>query len=131
MYGTETLPMTFAATPRPDAIPEGALSRLRRQVRAPGRTAVLPGYADAVEIGGGAFATVYRATETDTGRQVALKVLKLDSVNDRLREAFSQEIQALGQVSHHPNIVTLYRPAVTPDGRPVFVLELCRGSLSE
>jgi Protein kinase domain len=34
-------------------------------------------------------------------------------------------------VSHHPNIVTLYRPAVTPDGRPVFVLELCRGSLSE
>ena len=34
-------------------------------------------------------------------------------------------------MSHHPNIVTLYRPTATPDGRPVFVLELCRGSLSE
>ena len=35
------------------------------------------------------------------------------------------------KVSDHPNIVTLYRPLSTPDGRPVLVLELCRESIAE
>ena len=84
-----------------------------------------------LEIGGGAFATVYRATEIDTGRPVALKILKIDTVHPRLIEAFSRETQALAMVSDHPNIVTLYRPLTTPDGRPVLVLELCRESLAQ
>ena len=46
-------------------------------------------------------------------------------------ETFTQEIQALATVSDHPNIVTLYRPLATPDGRPVLVLELCRESLAQ
>jgi hypothetical protein len=92
---------------------------------------ILPGYRDAVEIGGGAFATVYRAIEIDTGRPVALKILKIDAVHLRLMDTFTQEIQALAKVSDHPNIVTLYRPLATPDGRPVLVLELCRESLAQ
>ncbi len=92
---------------------------------------ILPGYKDAEEIGGGAFATVYRAVEVDTGRPVALKILKIESVHPRLIETFAQETQALAQVSDHPNIVTLYRPLSTPDGRPVLVLELCRESLAQ
>jgi serine/threonine-protein kinase PknK len=44
-------------------------------------------------------------------------------------DSFTQEIQALAKVSDHPNIVTLYRPLATPDGRPVLVLQLCRESL--
>jgi hypothetical protein len=93
--------------------------------------AILPGYQDVVEIGGGAFATVYRAIEIDTGRPVALKILKIDAVHLRLMDTFTQEIQALAKVSDHPNIVTLYRPLATPDGRPVLVLELCRESLAQ
>src|SRR6516165_3135486 len=108
-----------------------ALSRLRHKDRSLGGTAVLPGYTDVVEISGGALATVYQATETDTGRHVALKIFKVDSVNARFMETFSQEVHALAKVSHHPNIVTLYRPATTLDGRPVLVLELCRGSLAD
>ena len=92
---------------------------------------VLPGYSDLGEIGGGAFATVYSATETATGRLVALKILKLDTVHEHLMETFQQEIEALAKVSDHPNIVTLYRPLTTPDGRPVLVLELCKESLGE
>jgi serine/threonine protein kinase len=92
---------------------------------------ILPGYQDAVEIGGGAFASVYRAVEIDTGRPVALKILKVDSVHPHLAETFSREMQALARVSDHPNIVTLYRPLATPDGRPVLVLELCRESLAQ
>jgi serine/threonine-protein kinase PknK len=105
---------------------------LRRRDRGSNTTAeILPGYSGLEEIGGGAFATVYRATEIDTGRQVALKILKVDTVHSHLLETFHQEIQALGKVSHHPNIVTLYRPLSTPDGRPVLVLELCKESLAQ
>jgi len=92
---------------------------------------ILPGYRDAVEIGGGAFATVYRAIEIDTGRPVALKILKVDTLHPHLVETFTHEIQTLAKVSDHPNIVTLYRPLSTPDHRPVLVLELCRESLAQ
>jgi serine/threonine protein kinase len=102
----------------------------RRKDRSIAATA-LPGYRDIVEIGGGAFATVYRAVEVDTGRPVALKILKVDAVHPDLVETFTQETQALAKVSNHPNIVTLYRPLVTADQRPVLVLELCQESLAQ
>ena len=92
---------------------------------------MVPGYTDLVEIGGGAFATVFRAVEAETGRPVALKVMKIDTVHADLLETFQREIQALAAVSGHPNIVTLYRPCETADGRPVLVLELCRESLGQ
>lgn len=94
-------------------------------------TLMVPGYADLEEIGGGAFATVFKAVEVETGRSVALKVLKVDTVHADLLETFQREIQALAAVSGHPNIVTLYRPCETVDGRPVLVLELCRESLAQ
>ena len=92
---------------------------------------ILPGYADLREIGGGAFATVFKAVEVETGRPVALKILKVDTIHAQLLETFTHEIQALAAVSDHPNIVTLYRPSNTIDGRPVLVLELCRESLAQ
>ncbi|MGH9056113.1 MAG: protein kinase domain-containing protein [Acidimicrobiales bacterium] len=104
---------------------------MRRKGRRPAGSDILPGYSDITEIGGGAFATVFRAVEVDTGRLVALKTLKVDTVHPHLMETFHQEIQALGKVSDHPNIVTLYRPLTTADGRPVLVLELCRESLAQ
>jgi serine/threonine protein kinase len=105
---------------------------LRRRDRGSDAITAFPvGYTDLEEIGGGAFATVYRATEVDTGRKVALKIVKVDNLHPHLLEAFHQEILALGKVSDHPNIVTLYRPLSTPDGRPVLVLELCKESLSQ
>jgi serine/threonine-protein kinase PknK len=92
---------------------------------------VLPGYRDVAEIGGSPFATVYRAIEIDTGRPVALKILKLGPVQPAVVESSPEEIQALAKVSDHPNIVTLYRSLTTPDGRPALVLELCRESLAQ
>ncbi len=94
-------------------------------------SSLLPGYVDLQEIGGGAFATVYKAVEVETGRPVALKILKVDTIHAQLLETFNHEIQALAAVSDHPNIVTLYRPSSTLDGRPVLVLELCRESLGQ
>lgn len=90
-----------------------------------------PGYAEVREIGSGGFASVYRATELDTGRPVALKVLKVSTRLPHVREAFEREVRALGAVSSHPHIVTLYRTLTTPDGRPALVLELCTESCAD
>ncbi len=89
------------------------------------------GFEDITEIGGGAFASVYRAVEISTARPVALKLLNVASMHARLVEDFRAEVRILATVSSHPSIVTLYRTVATPDGRPVLVLELCRGSYAQ
>jgi serine/threonine protein kinase len=92
---------------------------------------LFPGFADVVEIGVGTLATVYRAREIDTGRTVALKLLNVRDVSPRAIESFERESIALGALSSHPNIVTLFRTFRAPDGRPVLVLELCVGAVSD
>jgi serine/threonine protein kinase len=86
------------------------------------------GFVDVTPIGHGAFASVYRAVEMGTDRPVALKLLDVGSMQPHLIESFHAEVRALATVSSHPNIVTLYRGVAMHDGRPVLVLELCRGS---
>jgi serine/threonine-protein kinase PknK len=86
---------------------------------------VVEGYRDLAEIGRGSFSAVYGATEADTNRTVALKILDVDRVAPHLVDMMTREAQALGVLGAHPNIVTLYRVAQTRDGRPVLVLERC------
>jgi len=93
--------------------------------------ATFPGYANVVEMATGAFATVYSAIEIGTGRSVALKLLRLVDTSPHLVEMFENELGALALLSNHPNVTTLYRTFMTPEGRPVLVLELCRGSLAQ
>ena len=100
-------------------------------VRRRNRDDLFPGYADATEIGAGSLSTVYRATEADTGRLVALKLLNVRDAARPALESFQRESRALGALSSHPNIVTLFRTFTLADGRPVLVLELCRGSVAD
>jgi serine/threonine protein kinase len=90
-----------------------------------------PGFTEVAEIGVGRFATVYRAREVGTDRAVALKLLNVRDAAAGAVASFERESVALGAVSSHPNIVTLYRSFRAVDGRPVLVLELCRGALSD
>jgi serine/threonine-protein kinase PknK len=92
---------------------------------------LFPGFSEVSEIGIGSLATVFRARETGTNRLVALKLLNVRDASLRAIESFERESIALGALSSHPNIVTLYRQFRTPDGRPVLVLELCRGAIAE
>ncbi|HUZ20944.1 MAG TPA: protein kinase [Acidimicrobiales bacterium] len=93
---------------------------------------LFPGFSDVVEIGDGGFSTVYRAREIDTNRLVALKLLRIaPDVSEHALESFRRETVALGALSAHPNIVTLYRTMTTSSSRPVLVLELCTGSMAE
>jgi serine/threonine-protein kinase PknK len=92
---------------------------------------LFPGFTDVFEIGVGSLATVFRAREIMTGRHVALKLLNVRDASPRSIESFERESIALGALSSHPNIVTLYRVFRTPDGRPVLVLELCPSAISD
>jgi serine/threonine protein kinase len=90
-----------------------------------------PGFTHISEIGTEDVATVYAATDADSGRSVALKLLNVREISPDALQAFLRETSVLEALSAHPNIVTLHRTDVTPDGRPVLVMELCRGSMAE
>lgn len=80
------------------------------------------------KIGSGSFATVYRARDMELGREVAIKQLHDEFVNDPQRmERFWQEAQLLASLQH-PNIVTIFDIVRE---RGWLVLELMQGSLAE
>lgn len=59
-------------------------------------------------IGGGGFATVYRATDTTLDREAAVKVLKEEFTNKpETRERFTQEARKASGLSH-PSIIQVY-----------------------
>jgi len=59
-------------------------------------------------LGEGSFARVYRATDTDLDRAVALKVLKTDWLsNAQALNRFKQEAKTMARL-HHPHIATIF-----------------------
>lgn len=94
----------------------------------------IEGLTDAAEIGVGGFATVYKAYQSAFRRTVAVKVLATLNLDDAARERFERECQAMGSLSDHPNIVTVYGAGFTsgPQSRPYLVMAyLPGGSLAE
>jgi non-specific serine/threonine protein kinase len=92
----------------------------------------IPGIENPVEVGQGGVAVVYRAHQTTFGRDVAVKVLTVAGVDESVRDRFTAECQALGALSHHPNIVTVFDAGLTPARLPYLVMEyLPNGSLDD
>lgn len=89
-------------------------------------TESLTGYSDLHQIGVGGDSVVYRATEDSLGRDVAIKVLKVD---DEARAArFAREVEiTLDLGRQHPNIVTVLATGITGSGRPAIVMEFYPG----
>jgi len=85
------------------------------------------GYDDLTRIDQGGFAIVYRALDTRFDRTVALKILRSDSLNERQQRRFNAECLAIGRVSSHPNIVTVYDAGTTRGHRPWLAMEYCSG----
>ncbi|MGW6730889.1 protein kinase domain-containing protein [Nocardia sp. NPDC055029] len=79
------------------------------------------GFEDAEEIGRGGFGVVYRCTQAELDRSVAVKILsaELDAEN---RARFFREQRAMGRLTGHPNIVTVLQVGVTASGRPYLVM---------
>ncbi len=80
------------------------------------------------KIGAGSFATVYRARDLELGREVAIKQMHEEFLQDPARlDRYWQEAQLLASFQH-PNIVTIYD--IVRD-RGWLVMELMQGNLAE
>jgi serine/threonine-protein kinase PknK len=80
------------------------------------------GFEDPEEIGRGGFGVVYRCSQPELGRIVAVKVLTADLEPDNL-ERFVREQIAMGKLSGHPNIVSIFQVGTTATGRPYIVMQ--------
>ncbi|MBX3078828.1 MAG: protein kinase [Cryobacterium sp.] len=99
--------------------------------RLPSQPPVLPGFSHIHILGSGGFADVFLYEQNMPRRQVAVKVMLSEIVNDQVRQMFQAEANLMAQLSSHPSILTVYQAGVSADGRPFLVMELCSPSLSE
>lgn len=83
---------------------------------------VAAGFTDPEEIGRGGFGVVYRCSQPELDRTVAVKVLTADVDPDNL-ERFVREQVAMGKLSGHPHIVTIFQVGTTATGRPYIVMQ--------
>jgi predicted Ser/Thr protein kinase len=75
-------------------------------------------------LGRGGMGEVWVALDPDLDRKVALKVLRADSTDNRLR--LLREARAMARL-RHPNVVTVYE-ATTVEGRDLVAMELVDGT---
>ena len=99
--------------------------------RLPSQPPVLPGFSYVHILGSGGFADVFLYEQNMPRRQVAVKVMLSEVVNDQVRQMFQAEANLMAQLSAHPSILTVYEASVSGDGRPYLVMELCSSSVSE
>ena len=83
------------------------------------------------ELGRGGMATVYRAYDPSSGREVAIKVLPREMLHDpQFRSRFEREIKLIAALEH-PSIVPIYDVGEENE-QPYFVMRyLHGGSLSD
>lgn len=92
----------------------------------------IAGYRDLQVIGRGATATVYRATQEEFGRTVAIKLLHVDVSDRRAQRRFAREKAINGRLSNHPNVVTVYESGFVDGRSPYLVMEYFgHGSLAQ
>jgi pimeloyl-ACP methyl ester carboxylesterase/predicted Ser/Thr protein kinase len=117
--GTEPQPQPAAAAATPPAA-----TRLADTPLTPGCR--LGQYEVVSRIGQGGMGIVYRAKDTNLGRDVALKVLSPSfATGERARRRLLREARHAAVVNH-PNICTIF-DSVEIDGRDVIVMELVAG----
>jgi hypothetical protein len=82
-------------------------------------------------LGSGGFADVFLFEQNMPRRQVAVKVMLPEVVNESVRRMFQVEADLMAKLSAHPSILTVYEAGVSSDGRPYLVMELCSSSLGQ
>ncbi|SEC28826.1 serine/threonine-protein kinase [Rhodococcus koreensis] len=80
------------------------------------------GFEGPQEIGRGGFGVVYRCVQRALDRTVAVKVLTANLDPDNLAR-FVREQVAMGKLSGHPHIVSIFQVGATAGGRPYIVMQ--------
>jgi serine/threonine protein kinase len=83
----------------------------------------LPGYSFERPLGSGGYSDVFLYTQHMPRRQVAVKVLLAESIDDAGRRRFDDEANTMAALSTHPYIVTIFHAAIAPGGNPFLVME--------
>ncbi len=99
--------------------------------RLPSTPPNLAGFSYVRALGSGGFADVFLYEQNMPRRQVAVKVMLAEVVNDHVRQMFQAEANLMAQLSTHPSILTVYEASVSSDGRPYLVMEYCSSTLTE
>jgi WD40 repeat protein/serine/threonine protein kinase/DNA-binding SARP family transcriptional activator len=89
------------------------------------------GYELREQVGGGDFGVVYRAYQPSVGREVAIKVIRPELVNQaQFVRGFESEAQLVAQLEH-PHVVALYDYWRDPEGAYLIMRWLRGGSLRQ
>jgi serine/threonine-protein kinase len=81
-------------------------------------------------LGQGGMATIFGATDSKLGRQVAVKILRPEYGSDaQFVERFRHEAQAAASLNH-PNIVAVYDYGTDPAGPYIVMEQVAGGDLS-
>jgi len=92
----------------------------------------IPGYVGAEVLGQGGFGTVYRARQVSFNRSVAVKVLAAPALSEETKARFERECLAIGTLSGHPHIVTVYDSGLTSSGRAFIAMDYLKtGSIAD
>lgn len=87
----------------------------------------IDGFSFETRLGRGGFSDVYLYRQQLPSRQVAIKVLNRDALDDHVRRQFTAEANLMARVSTHPAICTVYSAGIEANGLPYLVMEYCSG----
>jgi len=97
-----------------------------------GDTPTIQGYRLVRVLGDGGMSTVYLAEQASLGREVALKLMRPEALEDEVsRRRFENETRTIARL-RHPNIVGIHDVGRSSDGLPWFTMPyLARGHLGQ
>jgi predicted Ser/Thr protein kinase len=124
-----THPQPAPAPPRPDVPLEPSLAGSSERPGAKqlaSKDELIGAFKVVGEIARGGMGVVYRVRRTDspTGAEHALKLMNDVALDPEGVARFQREMEVLGKVSGHPNVVRVVTSGVDVQGRPFYVMEL-------
>jgi serine/threonine protein kinase len=101
-----------------------ALDRLRREVQQPDLSGTR--YELGAEVARGGMGVVYRARDTELERDVALKVVAVETADADTLERLRREARTIARLEH-PGIVPVHDVGTLPEGRVFYAMKLVSG----